>query len=787
MLATELAAGAIERHHRGMGTVAEALALAIEHHQAGRLASAEQIYRQILALEPDQADALNLLGVLAQQVGNPQRGIELIERAISQSPNEPSFHSNLGFAFHALGRSEQAIACYRRAIALKPDFAEAHNNQALVLQQQGKYDEAAACLRRAVEIRPDYAEAHNNLGQAYQAMGALDEAAACYRRALEFKPDYAEAISNLGTACKQRGELEQAIACYQRALTLRPEMPEGHYNLGNALYTLGRLQQAESCFRRAIELKPGYVEAYGNLGLTLCDLGRNDEAAVCYRHALQLAPAFADAHNNLGSLLQARGNLDEAIACYERALAISPDHSEVLSNLGNALKAQGRTDDAIACYRKALAIEPELAGAHSNLLYTLYASPEFDERAIYREHRLWNERHAAPLTQFIQPHAKDRSPERRLRIGYVSADFHEHVVGRFMLPLLECHDREQFEVYCYASVRKPDGLTELCRQQADVWRSVVGMSDQQLADRIRSDRIDILIDLGMHTAGNRLLALARKPAPVQVCYLAYPGTTGLTAIDYRLTDPYLDPPGRDERAIYSERSIHLQTYWCYPEPPAAPKVNPLPALDVGYVTFGCLNSFAKASPLALATWLELLRSIPTAKLLLHCESEAARRSVSALFAGGGISPERLTFIGRVPLADYFRTYQQVDIALDPFPHAGGTTTCDALWMGVPVVTLAGRTALGRGGVSILSNAGLGELIARNREQYVAISRQLAADLPRLATLRSAMRERMLRSPLMDAPPFARSVEAAYRQMWRQWCAAAEEHGSDATQSESSSS
>jgi len=336
--------------------------------------------------------------------------------------------------------------------------------------------------------------------------------------------------------------------------------------------------------------------------------------------------------------------------------------------------------------------------------------------------------------------------------------------------VLESHNHELFEIFCYSSVRIPDTMTGHFRGQVDVWRNVLGLTDEQVAQAIRQDGIDILVDLTMHMARNRLLVFARKPAPVQVTYLAYCGTTGLSAMDYRLTDPYLDPPDQDQR-FYSERSVCLpETYWCYRPAPSTPAVNSVPALKRGYATFGCLNNFCKVTPPTLAAWCRILQAMPSARLLLHASEGSHRRSVQEVLAGQGIAAQRLAFVGSLPLEEYFKAYEQIDVALDPLTYGGGTTTCDALWMGVPVVSLAGQTAVGRGGVSILSNVGVPELVARDAEQYVRIGVDLAHDWSRLCELRATLRDRMQNSPLMDAGRFTRNLEAAYREMWTRWCA-----------------
>jgi predicted O-linked N-acetylglucosamine transferase (SPINDLY family) len=388
---------------------------------------------------------------------------------------------------------------------------------------------------------------------------------------------------------------------------------------------------------------------------------------------------------------------------------------------------------------------------------------------IHEELARWNQRHAEPLKKLIQPHANDRDPDRRLRIGYVSPDFRDHVVGRNLLPLLRQHDHGQLEIFCYANVIRFDGLTEQCRRCADGWRSIVGLSDSQTADLIRQDRIDILVDLALHTGGNRLGVFARKPAPVQATFAGYPGSTGLDIIEYRLTDPYLDPPGLNGPRC-SETSIHLpDTFWCYDPLGTELAVNALPAQTNGHITFGCLNNFCKVNEHVLRLWAQVLKVIERSRLVVLCPDGSHRQTVLNLLEREGISPDRIELIVGGPRLQYLELYHRIDVGLDTFPYNGHTTGLDSFWMGVPVVTLVGQTAVGRAGLSQLTNLGLPELIAHTPQQYIQIATDLAGDLPRLAEVRRTLRGRMQKSPLMDAPRFARNIEAAYRQMWRNWC------------------
>jgi protein O-GlcNAc transferase len=786
-------------------TIPQALQIAVQHHQAGRLSDAEALYRQILAVQPNHADALHLLGVIAHQAGHDEAAVGWIRQAIVLNPNHGAAYCNLGEAYRALGRLEEAIAtcrralelepnypeahlnlgaalsdagqldeamaAYRRAIALRAGYPEAHNNLGAALAGQGRRDEAMAAYRRALDFKPDLPEAHKNLGNALRDNGQFDEAIAAYRRALQLKPNYPEALNSLGIALRERGRLDEAAAAYRRALGLQPDYPEAHNNLGAVLAGQGQLDEAIAACRRALELKPDYAEAHNNLGAALVARGRVDEAIAACQHALDLKPDYAEAHNNLGNALKDQGELDEAIAAYRHALDLKPDYPEAHNNLGNALKDQGELDEAIAAYRRALQIMPESAYAHNNLVYSLHLHPGHNARTISEEHQRWNRRFSDPMKPFLQPHANDPAVTRRLRVGYVSPDFLDHAVGRYVLPLLERHDGEQFEILCYSGVARPDWMTERLRALAGParWRNTVGVPDARLAEMIREDGVDILVDLTMHAAGNRLPVFARQPAPVQVTWLAYPGGTGLHSIGYRLTDAHMDPG--DAPAWSVEEPVRLPDCWCCYEPVGdAPEINALPALSAKGVTFGSLNNFAKVHEGVLALWVRVLEAVKGSRLLMLCPKGRARERVRAFFGARGIATERVELAGFLPRWEYLSLYQRIDLGLDPFPFNGMTTTCDALWMGVPVLTLPGKMPASRAGLSLLSTVGLAELAATSEEDYVRMAVELAGNLRRLANLRATLRARMRASPLMDAPRFARNVETAYRKMWQVWCA-----------------
>jgi protein O-GlcNAc transferase len=714
-----------------------ALHQALQQHRDGHFAEAERLYRLVLEHWPNHIDALHYLGVLLAQTGRVAAGRDAIERAIALAPDNAQFHNNLGKLHSDAGRTGEAIACFRRA-----------------LQCDGQ-------LR----------EAHTNLGNALTAAGQFEQAIHSYHHALLLQSDHAETHNNLGNALRASGRMEEAVSAYREACRHRPNLPEPLNNLGYTLRELGRLDEAIECCRRALQIKPDYMEAYDNLGTALASAGRYQEAIALYRQAMLRQPDHAETHNNLGNALNVMGRQDDALAAYREAIRLKPGYAEAHTNLGNALKDQGLLDAAIESFRKALRINPALHAAHSNLINTLQFHPGYDAPAQFEELRRFHRQHAEPLRQFIQPHANDRAADRPLRVGYVSADFRDHVIGRNMVPLLREHDQDRFEIFCYTNSISEDLMTRLFRRYAHAWRSIAALSDAQAADLIRRDAIDILVDLSVHTSGNRLLVFARKPAPVQVTFAGYPGSTGLEAIDYRLTDPPLDPPGPgDAQPAYSEESIRLpDSFWCYDPLGENTAISSLPVETAGRITFGCLNNFCKINDEVLRLWGRVLQSIPDSRLMLLTSEGSHRERTLRTIGEAGIAADRIEFCPPRPRPQYLELYHRIDLGLDSFPYNGHTTSLDSLWMGVPVVTLAGRTVVGRAGLSQLTNLDLRELVAETPETFVQIATGLANDRPRLAALRGSLRQRMENSPLMNAPRFARHIENAYRRVWTHWC------------------
>ena len=637
-------------------------------------------------------------------------------------------------AHQAAGRQGEAEALLRDIIASHPgdaDAANAYDLLGVVLALGGRNTDAAASLERAIALAPAVAATHNNLGNVLSALGLGEEAVAAYGRALALRPDDAQTLNNLGTVLKAAGRLADARDAYERALALRPDYAEAHRNYGNVLLDLGLIKDATESHRRALAIDPDY----------------------------------AVAHNNLGSALKRKGQY-EAAASFKTVLALAPAYAAALSNMGEVLRETGEAAAAIEYYRRALDADAARPAIYSNLLYALNCVADVDRGAVYAEHRRWAERHAPPAAA---THQNDPDPERRLRIGYVSPDFRRHSVAYFIEPILAAHDRGAVEVFCYASSNLSDEVSERLRALADGWRDIHALDDEEAARRIAEDGIDILVDLTGHTMNGRLTLFAMRPAPVQLAYLGYPNTTGLAAMDYRLTDARADPEG-DAEAFHTEALVRLPGgFLCYRPPDDAPAVAPS---GDGPVTFVSCNNLAKVTPPVVTAWAALLARLPAARLLLKAKAlgdAGTRRRMAERFAHHGVE-DRIDMMGWVETGSHLGIYGGADIGLDTFPYNGTTTTCEALWMGVPVVTLAGDRHSGRVGASLLSTVGLGELVAQSPAAYIETALGLAGDRQALGRLRGRLRSMIAEGGLTDAPTFTAALEAAYRGMWRAWCA-----------------
>jgi predicted O-linked N-acetylglucosamine transferase (SPINDLY family) len=629
----------------------------------------------------------------------------------------------------------------------------------------GKIAEAETLLRRLLASEPDHPDGLHLLGHVALAAGHLEGAAELIGRAIQIRGDIADYWDNLGIVFTRLHRLEDAVTAFRRAVALRPDFADAYYNLGLALFDLGRMSDSIDVYKQALALSPHVPEILNNLGNALFRAGQIDESVIHLRHAISVDPAHFRAFGNLGNSLWAQGHMTEAIAVYRKTLALHPDDLSTLNNLAGTLRETGDLAGALDCYKKARRIEPLNSDVHSNYIYTLHCVPGMTPQEILKEQKEFDRAHAQPTWP---AHDNDRNPDRRLRIGYVSADFRDHVAGWNLLAIFQRHNQQDVEICCYSNGTRTDPITDRLKSLASRWHSIAALKDDRAAGLIRADKVDILIDLSMHSAHNRLPLFGRKPAPVQISYLGYCGAAGLSTIDYRFSDPYLDDAQTEKD--YLEKTLYLpQSYWCYQPAGQSPEPGPPPADAKGQITFGCLNNFAKDSLPAQALWAKILRQVKDSRLLIYSQPGEHLKEFTSRFSSWGVQSNRVESVGRQTWEQYMARYNQIDIALDPYPYGGGITTCDALWMGTPVISLVGNLSVGRSGKSILSNVGLPELVAQSEKQYQTIAVDLANNLPRLRELRSGLRARMSKSPLTDAAKFTRDLESAYRKVWRTWC------------------
>jgi protein O-GlcNAc transferase len=589
-----------------------------------------------------------------------------------------------------------------------------------------------------------------------------------------------EQLLQIARANHGSGQFPAAQAAYQQMLAGNPDDVAAIEGLAALALQTRNIDAAISLFSRALQLAPNSIDSINNLGVALAQRGQNDRAIELWNRAAAIDPNYADAYVNLTNMHRKFGRLEAAAEAGRRAVQLNPQHAAARSNLANVLSAQGKVEDAIAQFRLALQAQPNSMRIHSNLLMNLQYSDRASPQEVFDEHLSWARQHAEPLTRAARTeYPNDRNPDRRLRVGYASADLREHPISHFIEPLLSAHDRSAVEVICFADVHRRDAVTDRLQKLCDQWHEVTNQSPERVATLVRELQIDILVDLAVHTSGHRLMVFARRPTPVQVTYLGYAATTGMSSIDWRLTDVQVDPSGLTER-FHSEKLYRLpRTQWCYSPRDLGGEIGPSPAMKNGYITFGSFNKLNKITPTVIRMWGRILARVPTARLIVKAagleDEPTRRRLIDALRAnveqaGATLDEPRLRLVGWSDLPTYLALFNEVDVALDSYPFAGGTTSCNALWMGVPLITLAGETSISRVGASILNNISLSERIAHSEDEYIALAVRDAGDLPALVELRASMRARVQASPLMDAGAFARDVESAYREMWRQYCA-----------------
>ena len=678
----------------------------------------------MLETAPEEPEALHLLAVLALDAGHPGDTLDLAGRAAKQVPDRAAYQVTLGEAHAARNELDRAVACYRRAIELGPT-AEAFNNLGIAQRRQGRLDDAVASYEQALGLDRGLMAAHFNAAIALQELGRLEDAISAYRRALSFSV-MPTVLTNLGLALKEAGQLAEAVSQCTRATQGAPDEPDMHNNLGLVLLAAGRTSEAVPVFQKALKLDPSSSAVLVNLATAFTDLGRLAEATTSLRRAQAIAPGLVEAEVALGNALRDAGQPDQALAAFKRARTRRPKH---------------------------------LPAVHNELACMLY-KPGLTPAEILEAHRAW----AAGLP----PAAPRELPERgELAIGLVSSDLRTHPVGSFAIGLVEALAGGPHAVSCYSGTAQPDALTARFREASKRFHATCGWSDARLGDVIRADGIDVLFDLSGHTSGHRLALFAGRAAPLQVTWAGYAGTTGLGAMDAILADRHHVPPGAE--GDFAEEVLRMpESYVTFDPPRGAPDVAPLPAVANGHVTFGSFNAPAKLNAEVLAAWVELLRRLPDARLLLKyraMDDTAVAKRIRDAFTAGGVAAERVQLEGWAPHAALLGAYGRVDIALDTFPYSGGLTTLEALWMGVPVVTWPGRTLASRHSFSHLTTAGASDLVAPDVAGYIAKAAELAGDLEKLAALRASLRPALKASPLCDPKRFASDLIAVLRGAW----------------------
>lgn len=685
-----------------------------------------------------------------------------------------------GFAWKVLGaalqsQSKDDMFALQRATELLPDDVEAHINLGKALLDRRQFESAVVCYQCALKLKPNVLGGHACLGVAQQNLGRLNDAVASYRRELEINPNSASTHSNLGVALQNLGQLDSAVASLQRALELRPDYVEARYNLGNALKEMGQLNDALICYRQTLELKPDYAQAHNNFGNVLKDLGQFVDAVACYHRALAIKPDYADAHYNLGVVFIEMDLLDEAETCFLRALHLKPDYAEAHSNLGNVITRNDRLDEAIICYRRALQLKPDIANAYSNLLFLFGYHGLLDPDDYLAQARNWEQAYL-PVKERQLAYERDLSRRssagRRLKVGYVSGDFRQHAISYFIEQLFTSHDRARIEVFAYSAQGKRDAVTERLQNLVDHWIPIAGISDAAIRDRIEADGIDVLIDLSGHTGHNRLGVFAQRAAPVQAHYLGYFASTGLTEMDYWIGDEILTPVGIDKQ--FSERVWRLPRVWLSYEGKADAPVTAWEPSQNGIVWLGSFNNLGKLTPATLELWAKVLHALPEGKLLLktrELSNISNCQRILSVMSRHGISPDRIELQSSKATKDWsahMAYYDRLDIALDPVGGiGGGTTSCDALWMGVPLITREGDRMASRMTASMLNAIARPEWIARSEQEYIDKVVALAKDTGQRKALRCTQRARMASSPLCNAKDLAKSLERAYFEMFEQ--------------------
>jgi predicted O-linked N-acetylglucosamine transferase (SPINDLY family) len=772
--------------------------LAIIAAQCGDLAGAERLFSEGIRLRPDYPAGHNHLGTVLAQQGRWVEAVAAHVQAIKLDPDYAEAHLALGNALKQQGDLDGAMRSYLAAISIRPAYAEAHNNVGVVLQMQGELDEAATAYRRAIAVRPGYAEALFNLASALHQMGQIETAEASYRQVIATAPTIAVAHNNLGTVLKDKGDLDAALAAFEHAIALQADYAEAHYNSGAVLQQQARAEEALAAYGRAIALRPDYIDAANNAGIVLQELGRHAEAIDLYRKLVQQTSAHADLYNNMGTALLGSGRPEEARQAFEQALVCRPDFPEAAYNLGNALRELGRLADAIAAWERALQLRADYPDALSQLVHHRALTCQWDHHAADQERLLGMVRNgvrvppfyllATPATaadqqlaarQWMAPirlpqqacfQHQPSLPGGRLRLGYLSGDFHQHATAQLMAGLFEGHDRDRFEVFAYSyGTDDASAMRARLTRAFDRFVDISRLSYRDAASLIHQDEVDILIDLKGYTHGSRPMIPALRPAPVQVSYLGYPATMGADFIDYILVDRFV--VHSSEQPVFSEKLVQLPVCYQANDPAFARIASTTSRRDWGLPEEGivlcCFNNSYKLSPAMFDIWIRLLGATTSGCVLwLLATNELAETNLRKEAAARGVDPTRLVFASIVPSAAHIERHRHADLFLDTLPCNAHTTASDALWGGVPVLTCRGDTFAGRVAGSLLNAIGMGELVTTSLGEYELTAQALLGDPGRLKAMRRKIEQKRDVNSLFDLPTLTRAIEAAYERMWQ---------------------
>jgi predicted O-linked N-acetylglucosamine transferase (SPINDLY family) len=767
------------------------LQVALGHQKEGQLPEAEYLLKAILEIQPAHPQANHALGISLKLTSSPSASLSNFAAALKASPLEEQYWVSyldtlieagetetaaevlkLGQKHGLRNNSSPVIAGFvaaREPRSELPTTRQTRSTSQWHPPRTGARGPASKSLLvlKAHEQAPTDGEIRH-FHQLF-SQGQFSEMECLARDMVGRTPLHGYGWKVLGAALQAQNKLDDALLCMRKSVDLRSGDAEALNNLGSTLWKAGYPLDAEISLRRAITIKPGYVEAYSNLGITLLELGRFKEAEEQLRLAIKLNPDFAPAHSNLGLVCKDQGRLDEAETSLLRALQLNSQYHDALCNLGLVYQDQRQQRKAAEIFRHAMTLRPEDGNIHSNLLFCLLLESELSPQQLFAEHRAFGEKFEGPLRPDWPAHGNAKDPKRRLKIGIVSGDLFHHAVANFIGPLVKhWATNNTLALHAYYSHHVNDSVTEQLRNSFEHWNAVQSLSDADLAKKIQDDGIDILVDLSGHTARNRLLTFARKPAPIQVSWMGYPATTGLRSMDYYFAAEFLAPPGlMDDQ--FTEKLVTLKASAPLQASDLVADVNALPALGNGFLTFGSFNRPNKISPRVVALWSQVLRALPTARMFLAGIPDMENSAIASWFAEHGITKERLQFHARCDLATYLKLHQCVDIHLDTFPYSGGTTTLHALSMGVPTLTIPGKIAFSRVSGAEMNQVGLDNFVAGNPDEYLNLALYWSQNLDELATIRKGLPERLLSSHAGRPRVVADHIESAFRSMWRRWC------------------